>query len=579
MFRSFVFIGVLFGLGACASGQSGGDGSLLRRAQTDVQFRKDVRNYSQFAIARYASLTDDPKVAAENYSRIILESPTNSTIAERAVFSALLVGDVETAISLSTHIPGDTLQSTELARLSLALKAVQAGAYADALSHLESPWDSAFHAAIARSVAAWIALEDYPDQAIQLQELAGDRDPVLTGVSHNLAALMRLNIGRMNEASEAFEYLWHHDAKLAIGVEAHARLMALAGQPDAAMARIRDFREIVGRNPSLSHLARNIDAGTVSPAPVLTTQQGIALSIYAVTAALANQSENDLPSVYFAMALYLDPELDAAKTLWADTLDRTHRREEAIELLMSVPETSIYHTNAQGQLAWVYRRQGRNDEALTLALQTLEATDDRNIRVQLADLLQSLGRDGEAEETFTQIIDADKLDGIYDWRVYFARGAARERLGEWPPAEGDLTTAMGLKPNNPTIMNYLGYGWIDRGMKLEQGLELIEGALRLSPRSGSITDSLGWAHYKTGNYDRAVFYLERATELSPQNPEILDHLGDTYWQVGRYTEAGYQWQRALQYSADEAFRTQVEKKLLSGLALLNVTPSSGSDGP
>ncbi len=577
MFRRVAFLGFILGLSACVSNGGSGDGGLLSRAQNDVQFRKDVSNYSQFAIARYASLTDDPKVAAENYSRVIMASPGNATIAERAVFSSLLVGDVETAIELSSRVPSDTLQSTELARLSLALKAVHDDNHGDALAYLEAPWDSAFHAAIARSIAAWIALEDYPDQAIELQGLAGDRDPVLTGVARNLGARMLVNIGRSEDAIAELDYLWQHDARLAIGVEAHARLLALSGQPDSAMTRIRDFRELVGRNPSLSHLARQIEAGTVTPAATLTTQQGIALSIYAVTAALANQSENDLPSVYFAMALYLDPDLDAAKTLWADTLDRTHRREEAIVLLKSVPDTSIYHTNAQGQLAWVYRRQGRNDEALKLALSTLEATDDRNIRVQLADLLQSLGRDGEAEETFTQIIDADKLEGIYDWRVYFARGAARERLGEWPPAESDLTTAMGLKPNNPTIMNYLGYGWIDRGLKLEEGLDLIEGALRLSPRSGSITDSLGWAHYKMGNYDRAVFYLERATELSPQNPEILDHLGDTYWQVGRYTEAGYQWQRALQYTDDETFLEQVEKKLLSGQALLNAHGPYGTE--
>ena len=182
---------------------------------------------------------------------------------------------------------------------------------------------------------------------------------------------------------------------------------------------------------------------------------------------------------------------------------------------------------------------------------TLAKTDNRNIRVQLADLLQSLGRDGEAEETFSDVIKADEALGEYDWRIYFARGGARERLGEWPRAENDLQTAMNLNPLDPTIMNYLGYSWIDRGINLDEGLNLIESALRLAPESGAITDSLGWAYYKLGNYERAIFYLERATTLAPDVSEILDHLGDAYWQVGRFKEAGFQWERALKYAVTD----------------------------
>jgi Flp pilus assembly protein TadD len=222
------------------------------------------------------------------------------------------------------------------------------------------------------------------------------------------------------------------------------------------------------------------------------------------------------------------------------------------------------------------RREDRNDEALEIARQTLARTDNRNIRVQLADLLQSLDRDGEAEATFSDVISADEAKGEYDWRIYFARGGARERLGEWPRAENDLQTAMSLNPNDPTIMNYLGYSWIDRGINLDEGLSLIEGALRLDPNNGAITDSLGWAHYKLGNYERAIFYLERATELEPDISEILDHLGDAYWQVGRFKEAGYQWERALKYATTEDEIALLESKLKSGLAMLQAANDDGS---
>lgn len=576
MLRPFLIL-VFCGLLASCASTSGGNDSLLRRAQADAALKSESQAYAQFAIARYASLTDDPEIAAQKYARVAERSPLDTVVVERAVFSALLIGDTTLATDLSERIPADTLRETELPRLMLAAKATKDGDTLKAISYLQDPWRSTFHATLARSMLAWGAYESDAEAAIRLQALAADKDPVLSGVTQTLAAIMQLSSGDRDGAQQALNTLWDAQIRLAIGAEALARLMALSGNENGALARIKRFQDTVGRNPSLTQLAKEIKSGELPPPASLTYQQGSALAFYAATAALSGQNNSDLPGVYFAMALYLDPSLDSAKSLWADTLDMSGRRDEAMALLGSIPKTSIYHTSAQGQLAWALRREGDNDRALKVAQKTLEKTEDRNIRIQLADLLQSLGRDGQAETTLTDVIDSDARDGVYDWRIYFARGAARERLGQWPPAESDLKTALGLAPKNPTIMNYLGYGWIDRGINLDDGLELIESALILDPRNGSITDSLGWAHYKLGNYDRAIFYLERATELEPQSAEILDHLGDAYWQVGRYTEAGYQWLRALRYSEDEETSGVIEKKLNGGFALL--TASSQTDRP
>lgn len=566
-------------LASCAS-TSGVSDDLIRRAQMDAALRSDSQAYSQFAIARYASLTDDPEIAAEKYAGVATNTPVDSTVIERAVFSALLIGDTKLAVTLSERIPEDILLRTELPRLMLAVDAVENGDQVKASSYLQQSWRSAFHATLARSILAWGAYDTNPQEAVRLQQLAGEKDPVLSGVAQTLAAVMQLSSGDDQGAKQVLDDLWDAHIRLAIGVEASTRLMALSGEEDAALSRIKLFQDKIGRNPSLTSLRRDIKSGDVSASAPLSYQDGTALALYAATAALSGQNKSDLPGVYFALALYLNPDLDAAKALWADTLDDAGRREDAIELLNSIPETSLYHTSAQGQLAWAMRRQGDNEQALKIAQDTLEETEDRNIRIQLADLLQSLDRDGQAETTLTDVIDADALEGTYDWRIYFARGAARERLGRWPPAEDDLKAALALAPKNPTIMNYLGYGWIDRGIHLDDGLALIESALVLAPRNGSITDSLGWAHYKLGNYDRAIFYLERATELEPQSAEILDHLGDAYWQVGRYTEAGYQWLRALRYSQDEDESHLIEQKMNGGAALLTAsTEPSGSSFP
>ncbi|MDJ0919958.1 MAG: tetratricopeptide repeat protein [Henriciella sp.] len=580
MRRLISLLPIAFLAGACATGpQAMGPNEAIAWAKKEASIRGDARDYSRFAIARYASLTEDPEAAAENYSRIARTSSGDAELMERAVFSALLVGETDHAIKLAKRLPPDTLKNSQLPKLALAVDAM-----AKIRTPLDQPfvqgsWDNAFHASIAQSMEAWTMLEDRPETAIALHELIAANDPVLSSIARTNAALMKIQVGDLAGAEADLAALWKEHARLATGVEAEARILAVTGRQDLALKRIRDFRKDIGRNPALSVLSQQLENGDEIELPELTPQQGVALYLYTATAALADGTESDLPGVYFALALALDPTLHAARTLWAESLDRAGRRADAIRLLESVPETSLFHTNAQGQLAWVLRREGRNEEALQLAKDTLEQTDDRNIRIQLADLLQSLDRDGEAEAIFTEVIEADEAAGTYDWRIYFARGAARERLGYWPPAENDLKTALGMQPLNPTILNYLGYSWIDRGIHLEEGLELIEKALKLAPRNGAVTDSLGWAHYKLGNYDRAVYYLERATELSPQDAEILDHLGDAYWQVGRYTEAGYQWDRALLYSEDAIHTDLIRKKLNSGAAMVSASDPAALKTP
>ncbi len=568
MIRSFLLSVSLLTLNACVSGTAPIPPEFLERAEADAKLRQDIDALTTYAVAKYAGLTENPLPSAQNYARLLRSVQDDPWVAEQAIYSILRVGEVERAVKLAKRLPESTLEQTELPRLTLAVDALKRGKREEAVSYLKQPWTNNYHAMLARSLVAWNSLEDDPASAIRLQLQAGNGDGVYSLMGQTLAALMQASIGDDAEALASLDQLWSIRARLAIGVETEARLMALSGDIESAQQRLRDFRNEVGRHPAHVALADEIKSGEIAAIPDYTAAEGTALAFYIATAPQASQGYGDVPAAYFALAAHLDPNLHAAKALWANTLDQVDRRPEAIALLESIPDSSIHHTSAQGQLAWALRREGRDDEALKIARNTLEETDNRNIRVQLADLLQSLGRDGEAEETFTNIIEADEAAGEYDWRIYYARGAARERLGEWPPAENDLKTAMNLNPDSPTIMNYLGYSWVDRGINLDAGLKLIEDSLRLDPNNGAITDSLGWAHYKMANYERAIFYLERAAELAPDVAEILDHLGDAYWQVGRFKEAGFQWERALRYTKDEKDMSILRKKLDGGIALL-----------
>ena len=125
------------------------------------------------------------------------------------------------------------------------------------------------------------------------------------------------------------------------------------------------------------------------------------------------------------------------------------------------------------------------------------------------------------------------------WRLFYVRGIAFERLGEWPKAEADFLRALELEPDQPLVLNYLGYTWVEQGRNLDEARTMIEKAVELRPDDGYIVDSLGWVAYRLGDFEEAVRQLELAVELVPGDPIINDHLGDAYWQVGRLNEARF----------------------------------------
>ncbi|KCZ96383.1 hypothetical protein HHI_01850 [Hyphomonas hirschiana VP5] len=523
----------------------------------------EAASYRDFMIARIASLTNDPGTASRRYAAIIDAMPEQASIAERAVFSALLAGDYPAAAGLSSRALAAGSDAS-LVRLTLAVDAIVRGKPEQARPYLEEYAYQPFNRNIANNISAWRALSKSGLTAATPfleQGLTGDLR--FDSPSIYMMGLLQLSGGADEEALATFERVWSSGARLAIGVEAHAELLAARGDKARALEIIEAFRAEVGTNAALASLARRIEAGEKIKPRRLTTRQGAALALYVPAAALMYQTNDDLSSVYFVLALALDPDLHVARSLWAQALENGGRRDDAIATLREVPASSPYYPNAQGQLAGLLNAQGKSEEALRVAAEALAGTPDRGLQLQLADLYISLERYGDGEAVLSEVIASD--GEREDWRVIFARGAARERQGNWPGAETDLKRALELRPESATVLNYLGYSWIDRGENLEEGFNLIRRAVILEPLAGHIIDSLGWAHYKLGQYEEAVDYLERAVELVPGDPVLNDHLGDAYWRMDRKLEAGFQWERALTLDPTEKDREQINAKLHSKL--------------
>lgn len=552
-------------LGGCIASPVPSDVAARRAAEIDRALA--ARSYSDFLQGRYAALTNDPQRAAVAYQAVSGDNPGSAELLERAVFSALIAGQTPAAIRTARAARSETLDDTALPRLVLGLDDLsRASSRKRAAASLAFTSNSPFNDMIARHARAWAAYEAKGIEAAERVLAAQDQGDVLvTGLSDATFALIQLHDGSDDAALETFEKIWANGLRLAVATEYHARLLHAAGRTEEAIDRLTVFGDQVGQNASIDALLDDLRGGrpvrTVRP----TLNQGAALSVYIPAAALAARTETDLAGVYFALALHLDPGLHVARTLWGDALDRAGRREEAIAILESVPEGSVFHATAQGQIAWALRRMERNEEALATASDALESAPDRNLKIQLGDLFRSLGKHEEAERIFGEIITADAATGNEDWRLLYARGAARQELGRWPEAEQDLLAALEQAPDEAALLNYLGYSWIDRGENLEDGFYLIERAVKLRPNAGYIVDSLGWAYYRLGRYEEAVEQLERAVELSPGEPVLNHHLGDAYWRVGRTLEAGFQWNRALTLAPEADDAALLHAKLETGL--------------
>ena len=338
------------------------------------------------------------------------------------------------------------------------------------------------------------------------------------------------------------------------------------GRADKAAALYQRFtRENAGSELAESVLAyRSAEPAT----PLIrTAEDGLAEALFDL-ASVVNQAETiDLALLYARSALELRPHAPLAQLLLADVLSAQNKPEASLAILAEIPPSSPYSWSARLRIAANLEMLKRTEEAITqLKEMSAEAPRRAGAVMQLGDLLRAKKRFSEAVEAYDEAMRRLTAAGIPErWLLFYSRGIALERSGQWKPSEADLLHALELKPDQPLVLNYLGYSWIDRGENLDRGLKMIEKAVELRPEDGYIVDSLGWAHYRLGDYSSAVQYLEKAIELVPEDPTINDHLGDAYWQSGRATEARFQWRRALQFGPEANEIKPIEAKLDGGL--------------
>ena len=330
---------------------------------------------------------------------------------------------------------------------------------------------------------------------------------------------------------------------------------------------LADMRKAFPANAVLTDVAHRLAQDAPLPARAATPRGAIAVILLELAEEIAREDLLRPAIIYARLAQWLAGDYDEATARLVDLLSRAGYHDLAQAEARRIGRDSPWWGAAQRAAALAQRRAGD----MAGAIATLEGYLDRypediDSWVLFGDLLRLAERYEQAVQAYSRAIQQMQTRKLRPgWYPFFARGVAFERKGDWPRAEADFLAALKKKPDEADVLNYLGYSWLDRGMRLDEAITLIERAAALKPDDGAIVDSLGWAYYVRGEIDKAVETLERAVLLMPNDPTINEHLGDAYWRAGRYREARFQWAHALAFDPEPKRRAALARKLRLGL--------------
>jgi len=564
--RPFAVLGIIapvlfLGIAATPAAAETGDS-----AGTLIETRSWLGSY---LAGRFAAKAQDTSAAAAYYGKALQEDPENASLLDAAFQMETARGNWPRVEVLARELV-KVQPSNRLAHTFLGISEFKAGRFAEAEDHFK---DVAVHPigeltnALAR---AWITqAQEKSDEALTALDAPKLPDWTSTFVRYHRALLADV-AGRVADARASYGRIPKGDQRILRVALAFAASAANSGDMKLAqgilMAHLEKSR--AEGHPYARALLAEIEAGKRPHLLVSTATEGLSELFYGLGELLASDSASVGVGVMFLQfSLYLNPDSTFPLVALAGTQESAKRYAAAIATYERIPRASPLEIPIEISKALNLTQLQKVDDAQAL-LDELSHQHPRDLRP-----IEALGNIMRANKRFAEAVDyygkAIALIGKPEprhWTYFYARGTSYERLKKLPQAEADLQRALQLSPDQPVTLNYLGYTWIDHNRNLKKGLAMIEKAVRLKPDDGDIVDSLGWAHFRLGNFQEAVKHLEQAVSLRPDDPTLNDHLGDAYWRVGREREARFQWSQALMLNPEPTEAEKMRDKLEKGLA-------------
>lgn len=508
--------------------------------------------FGDFLCGEFAMAHGQPNVAAEEFLKALAVSPNNPVLVQKAFYAAAISGRPE-AVELARQLPGN-----RLAQLVLGDAAARTGDWQAAEQRFRMLPQSGLTQLLRPLLVAWA------------QQGAGQTDAALhtlqpyvkgqwfRGIFALHAAMIADLGGQLHQAASFYHIAQTNSPMLNLRLaQILASWQARSGDPAQARHTLADLGKAVpGLAIAIPGLIR-----TDAQRSVTSATGGMAEAYLALAGALRAEGSNPFAMMMLRLAMDLSPESTPARLLAAEIMGDAGDAPAALQMLASVPRDDALFPLVRLRRALLNQQMGHPQKALRTLRQLAATYHDPVPLIVEGDVLRSERRFQEAIPVYTSAIAELSRLGRADWSVFYSRGIAYDSIHDWPEAEADFRHALRLSPNQPAVLNYLGYSLADMGKDLPEARRMIAKALQQRPNNSAITDSLGWVMLRQGQINDAVATLQRAVELAPEDPTINTHLGDAYWAAGRKLEAQYQWRRALTLNPTPGDAAKLEAKL------------------
>jgi tetratricopeptide (TPR) repeat protein len=521
--------------------------------------------FSTYLSARFAAEQHDMPQAAQYYAKSLKSDPNNTDLLSAAFFYSTTSGDLDGAAGYAARLV-QSAPDDRAARLALAVVAFKHKDYAQARKEIAASAKGPVNVLTSSLFDGWAAaaMGDAATAAADMKTMAGQNG--LESVAALHAALLADFLNQPKDAEALYAKALLLNPGNSRVVEAYGRFLERQGRTADATKFYNGISVSDALGPlAIEGLAR-IAKGAKPQAMIRSPEDGAAEGLFSIAASLSDASSADVSILYLRMALYLRPDLALANIILADRYETLQKYDDAVAIYARVDKSSPYYHMAAVEAARNESRLNHNTLALN-QLKQLAAADskDADTWTALGDAYREAGKYDDAIAAYTSAEHAIGVPAKKDWPLFYARAMAEDKAGKWEKAEADVNAGLKLSPDEPELLNYLAYSWVDQGRKFDDALAMLEKARSLRPYDGYIVDSVGWTYYRLGRYDDAARTLEAAVLLVPGDATINDHLGDALWKAGRKMEARFQWDHALAFGPEDTEKATLEQKLKSGL--------------
>ncbi|HUN43525.1 MAG TPA: tetratricopeptide repeat protein [Acetobacteraceae bacterium] len=509
--------------------------------------------FADFLIGRFALSQSHPDRAATAFLKALADRPGDADLVQHAFVACVLSGRPQ-AVELARQLPDDPM-----AQLVLADQDARTGNWASAEQRYRALPRQNVNLLLQPLLIAWSQVGEGDSRAALATLRPFAEGPRFRGLFSLHAGMIADLAGQTADASRYYATALADMPAMNLRM---AQILASwdvrSGHPAAAQ---QTFAALGTAAPDLTIALPSLEA-TSAARPVTRPIEGIAEAYMALAGALRAQDSSDYAMMMLRLALDLRPDLTAARLMAADMLSGDQRSAAALQMLASIPRNDPLAGLVGMRRTEILEQMGRTDEALQELTHLAAAYPDSPLPlIQRGDILRAKDHYNEAIAAYTAGIAKLGQQQAEDWPVFYDRGIALENAHQWHKAELDFRHALQLSPDQPYVLNYLGYSWANKDEHLAEARQMIQTASERLPNDGAITDSLGWVMLRQGQIAQAVQVLQRAVEQDPEDATINGHLGDAYMKAGRNLEAQYQWRRALTLNPGPEDTAKLEAKL------------------